>query len=85
MEETKIQIWEGKILRKIFGGRKTKGGWQRRSNTEIYELFNEPTIDEVVRSKRLQWLEHMERMQDLKTVKGMEGRGTEGKRKLGRS
>ena len=26
----------------------------KRSNNEIYELFNEPTIEEVVRSKRLQ-------------------------------
>ena len=35
-------------------------GWERRSNIEIYELLNKPTIDEVVRSKRLQWLGHME-------------------------
>ena len=33
-EETKIQVWERKILRKIFGGRKTEGGWERRSNTD---------------------------------------------------
>ena len=58
--------------------------WREEDQTEIYELFNEATIDEVVRSRRLQWLEDMERMDDSKTVKGIEGRGTEGKRKLGR-
>ena len=83
-EETKIQVWERKILRKIFGGRKTEGGWERRSNIEIYELFNEPAIDEVMRSKKLQWLGHMETMDDLRTMKGIEGRGTEGRRKPGR-
>ena len=61
-----------------------EGGQEGRSNTEMYELFNEPTIYQVVRSKRLQWLGHMERMDDSRTVKGMEGRGTEGKRKPGR-
>ena len=80
----KIQVWERKILRKIFGGRKTEGGWERRSNNETYELFNEPTIEEVVRSKRLQWLGHMERMDDSRTVKRIKGRATEGKRKPGR-
>ena len=61
-----------------------EGGWERRSNNEIYELFNELTIEKVVRSKRLQWLGHMERMDNSRTVKGIEGRGTEGKRKRGR-
>ena len=37
-----------------------------------------------MRSKRLQWLGHMERMDDSKTVKGIKGRATEGKRKPGR-
>ena len=70
-QEMKIQVWERKILRKIFGGRKTEGRWERRSNTEIYELFNEPAMDEVVRSRRLQWLGRMERMDDSRTVKGI--------------
>ena len=44
-------------------------------------------MDEMARSKKLQWLRalEMERMDDSRTVKGIEGRGTEGKKKTKRT
>lgn len=44
-EETKLEIWERNIPRKIFGGVKGAGGtWRRRSNKEIMKIDKEPKI-----------------------------------------
>ena len=78
-EEMKIRTSMGKNSKENFWREEDRRGVEekRRSNTEIYELFNDPTIYEVVRSNRLQRPGHMER-----SVKEIEG--TEDKKKPGR-
>lgn len=49
--EIKLQVWERKILRRIFGERKIGDRWQRKTNEEIYELFEEPKITSVIKHK----------------------------------
>ncbi|KAJ3659052.1 hypothetical protein Zmor_010761 [Zophobas morio] len=46
--EQMIGVWERKVLRKIFGGRKVEGIWQRRTNAELYNLYNEPDVVRIV-------------------------------------
>ncbi|KAF2883688.1 hypothetical protein ILUMI_22483 [Ignelater luminosus] len=53
------------------------------SNKEIYELFNEPLIDAVVKSRRLQWLGHSERMDNTRNIKDTAWRIPEGKKRRG--
>ncbi|KAJ8912870.1 hypothetical protein NQ315_014481 [Exocentrus adspersus] len=38
IEEIRLEVWERKILRKIFGGKRTEEGWIRRTNEEIKNL-----------------------------------------------
>uniref|UniRef100_V5GV43 Retrovirus-related Pol polyprotein n=1 Tax=Anoplophora glabripennis TaxID=217634 RepID=V5GV43_ANOGL len=38
-EQTRLEVWERKILRKIFGGKRTEEGWFRRTNEEIKSLY----------------------------------------------
>lgn len=83
-QQTKLEIWERKILRKIYGGKKTDDGWERRTNNEIYELYNDTAIINVIRSKRLQWLGHLERMERTRDVKEVAWKIPEGKKKKGR-
>lgn len=45
----KVEIWERKVLRRIFGGLKEGGEWRRRKN----EAFQEPTIGVVNKKNRL--------------------------------
>ncbi|KAJ3644193.1 hypothetical protein Zmor_026863 [Zophobas morio] len=61
-EEQTIGVWERKVLRKICGGRKVEGIWQRRTNAELYNLYNEPDVVRIVRGQRTRWLGHVARM-----------------------
>jgi len=82
--QTKLEIWERKVLRKIFGGKNTEFGWERRTNAELYELYNDNKITDYIRGRRLQWLGHLERMDDSREVKRIAWRIPIGKRKRGR-
>ncbi|XP_072400961.1 uncharacterized protein [Diabrotica undecimpunctata] len=61
-EEDTLERWEREILRRIFGGRKTEDGWERRTINELMALYKEPTITKFVKSQRIRWLGHVERM-----------------------
>ncbi|XP_072395030.1 uncharacterized protein [Diabrotica undecimpunctata] len=61
-EEETLKRWKSKILRRIFGGRKTEDSWERRTNNELMALYKEPTITKFVKSQRIRWFGHVERM-----------------------
>lgn len=56
------------MLRRIYGGKTDKWWLGKKSNKEIYELLNEPLIDTVVKSIRLQWLGHLKRMDNTRKI-----------------
>ncbi|KAJ8958057.1 hypothetical protein NQ318_002069 [Aromia moschata] len=68
-EVQRIEIWERKVLRKIFGGKIQDGRWERRTNREIYDLFKEPNIIGIVRAQRMRWIGHVVRMKDHRIPK----------------
>lgn len=81
-DQNSIEIWERKILRRIYGGKRTEEGWERRTNQEVLQLYNEPTITKVAKAQRLRWLGHIERMtQDRITKKILRGGLTETRRR----
>lgn len=45
-KQTKIQLWERIILREIFGRKQIEESWERKSNSETYEVSSDPAIDE---------------------------------------
>jgi hypothetical protein len=57
-EENEINIFERKILRKIYGPTNDNGVWRIRYNQELYGLYNEPDIIKIVKAARLRWLGH---------------------------
>lgn len=83
-EENKLEIWERKILRRIFGGIKVQDEFRRRTNREIYELYKNPNIAQVVRTQRARWLGHIARMSEKRWVKRILMEGGGGKRRRGR-
>nr|CAH7754171.1 unnamed protein product [Callosobruchus chinensis] len=80
----KLEIWERKILRRTFGAKLTDLGWKKRLNEELYELLNESLTSNFVKSRRLQWLGHLERMEQEREVKQVAWKTPQGKRKRGR-
>jgi hypothetical protein len=43
-DESKISVFERKVLRKIYGPVNDKGKWRIRFNNELYQLLGEPDI-----------------------------------------
>ncbi|GFU64106.1 uncharacterized protein TNCV_1897301 [Trichonephila clavipes] len=54
-----LETFERKALRTIFGPVKDQGCWRTRYNFELYRLFKEPQVTQVIRSNRLRWLGHI--------------------------
>jgi hypothetical protein len=85
--ENKFLIMERKIMRKIFGPVKDNisGEWRRRKNTELYTaiLFQNPTITEVIKRRRVQWAGHAWRSQN-ELIRAMLEHKPPGKISLGR-
>ncbi|KAJ8950564.1 hypothetical protein NQ318_015697 [Aromia moschata] len=83
-EVQRIEIWERKVLRKIFGGNIQDGRWERRTNREIYDLFKEPNIIGIVRAQRIRWIGHVVRMKDHRIPKMVLIHEIGGGKRLGR-
>jgi len=59
----KLMIFERKILRKIFGPTKEENGlWRIKTNEELDELIKRKHIIRFIKSQRLKWLGHVERL-----------------------
>ncbi|KAJ8949059.1 hypothetical protein NQ318_016961 [Aromia moschata] len=79
-EVQRIEVWERKVLRKIFGGKIQGGRWERRTNREIYDLFKEPNIIGI----RMRWIGHVVRMKDHRIPKMVLIHEIGGGKRLGR-
>jgi hypothetical protein len=56
-------IFERKILRKIFGPAKEANGlWGIKTNEELDELIKRKNRIRLIKSQKLKWLSHVERM-----------------------
>ncbi|KAI4466142.1 hypothetical protein MML48_3g00011100 [Holotrichia oblita] len=83
--ENKLDIWEQKVLRKIFGGvRDRHGQWRRRTNTEVKTLYGKPIITNKIKAQRSRWLGHIIRMPDDRVVKRVLHEGVGAKKRRGR-
>jgi hypothetical protein len=74
------------LLRRIFGPKKDEatGGWRKRHNEELHDLYSSPIIVRVIKSRRIRWAGHVARMGGGKScVQGFSGK-SEGMRPLGR-
>lgn len=81
----KLEIWERKVLRRIYGGIKISDGlWRRRTNKEVQELYEHPTITQTVRAQRARWLGHLARMEGTRNAKRALLGGDGGKKGRGR-
>lgn len=80
----KLEVWERRILRKIYGGKEIGGIWVPRTNRELYELYGESSITGVLKSYRLRWLGHLTRLTGDRVVKSVLNRGAVTKRRRGR-
>jgi hypothetical protein len=51
------------VLRKIFGPKREEDGSRRKlDNDELHSLYSSPNIVRVIKSRRMRWAGHVERM-----------------------
>ena len=84
-EESRLRVFENRILRRIFGPKRDENvEWRRLQNEELHSLYRSPYIVRVIKSRRLRWVKHVARMDESRSgFKILTGKPT-GKRPLGR-
>jgi hypothetical protein len=61
------------------------GGWRKLHNEELHDLYSSPSINRIIKSRRMRWVGHVARMGEKRNVYRLLVGKTEGKRALGRS
>jgi hypothetical protein len=79
-----VNVFERKILRKIYDPIKDRDQWRRRFNKELYDLFKEPRLSVLIIIARLRWAGHVARMDENCMPRRMMYVQPEGLRKMGR-
>ena len=70
--------------RKIYGPTKENGRWRIKMNEELMTKYKTPDIVSIIKIQRLEWLGHMVRMNETRSVKKIFERKLEGRRGRGR-
>jgi len=87
LKETIIQkllVFGRKILRRIFGPTKENQKWRVKTNGELDKMIKHKNIINYIKTQRLSWFGHVQRMQDTRTVKKIFNLKTLTKRLQGR-
>ena len=79
-----LNIWERKVLRKIFGPVYDQGIWRVRTNLELKSLYKDMNIVTDIKIRRLEWLGHIIRMDGKRIPKLVLDAKPGGTRKVGR-
>ena len=82
--EKMLMTWERKILRKIYGPTKENGQSRIKTNSELRNKYKDQDIVAVIKIRRLEWLGHVIRMKETRSVKKIFEGKTEGRRGRGR-
>jgi hypothetical protein len=82
--EKMLMTWERKILREIYGPAKENGQWRVKTNEELMTKYKAPDAVNVIKFRRWEWLGHVVRMNETRSVKKIFEGKLEGRRSRGR-
>jgi hypothetical protein len=85
-KKRRLKVFENRMLRRVFGTKRDEvtGEWRKLHNEELNDLYFLPSIVRVVKSRRMRWGGHVERMGEDRGVYRVLVGKPEGKRPLGR-
>ena len=62
-EECRLRVYENITLRRVFGLKRDENGERRRlHNEELHSLYRSLNIVRVIKSRKLNWADHVARM-----------------------
>jgi len=82
-DELRLEVFERKILRRIYWPVCEGVTWRSRYNEELYRLYDETDLVSTIRITRLRWAGHLVRMQDNMPCKKITLDKPEGRRRVG--
>ena len=63
--ESRLRVFENRILRRIFGPKRDENGeWRRLHIEELHSLYRSPKIVKVIKSRKLRWADHVARIEE---------------------
>lgn len=83
-DEELLAVFERRILRIIYGPVCEEGEWRIRYNNELYQLYQHPSVVRKLRTRRLQWAGHVQRMEENVPARKCFSTNPNGYRKKGR-
>jgi hypothetical protein len=80
-----LRVFENRVLR-IFGPKRdgVMGGCRKLHNEELHNLYSSPSINRIIKSRRMRWVGHVARMEEKRNMYRLLVGKPEGKRPLGR-
>jgi hypothetical protein len=84
MNEKMLDVFERKILRRIYGPVKDRDQWRCRYNKELCEFCKEPRLSVITRTARSRWAGHVTRMEENSVPRRLMYMQLVGRRKVGR-
>jgi hypothetical protein len=82
--ENKLEAFEKKILRRIYGPINENGQWTYGCNTELYNLYKDIDIVNGIKLRILQWTGHVIMMPEERILRKVTVGGLEIVRPIGR-
>ena len=79
-EESRLRVFENRILKQIFRAKRDANGeWRRLHNEELYSLYRSSNIVRAIKTRKLRWAGHVARMEeDMSAFKILTGTPGEG-------
>lgn len=61
-DDMSVNCFEQKVLRSICKGIHEDGLWRRRYNSKLYDLYNQLPASKTIKTNRLRWNGHVQRL-----------------------